>query len=227
MLIGRIVGNVVADQKDEKLIGTKLMVVRQLDLEGKETGSYVVAADSVGAGPGEVVLYASGSSARQTYATEGKPIDATIMAIIDTWDVEGVTKYIERGMSGPAAAIRAMKDLFGPIIGITLVLMSVFLPAAFVPGLTGQMFAQFALVIAVTALISAFNAATLKPTQCALWLRTPVPPEQRNFFYRGFNRVYDRMETAYAALIGRMVRRSGLMVIIGLCVSGFAGSVGP
>ena len=136
--------------------------------------------------------------------------------------VEGVTKYIERGMSGPASAIRAMKDLFGPIIGITLVLMSVFLPAAFVPGLTGQMFAQFALVIAVTALISAFNAATLKPTQCALWLRTPVPPEQRNFFYRGFNRVYDRMEAAYAGLIGAMVRRSSLMVIVGLCVSGVA-----
>ena len=64
-----------------------------------------------------------------------------------------------------------MDELFGPIIGITLVLMSVFIPAAFLPGLTGQMYAQFALVIAATALISAINAATLKPTQCALWLR--------------------------------------------------------
>ena len=81
--------------------------------------------------------------------------------------VEGVTKYIEQGMSGHDAAIKAMNELFGPVIGITLVLMSVFLPAAFVPGLTGKMFAQFALVIAVTALISAVNAATLKPTQCA------------------------------------------------------------
>ena len=63
--------------------------------------------------------------------------------------VEGVTKYIERGMSGHDAAIKAMGELFGPIIGITLVLMAVFLPAAFVPGLTGNMFAQFALVIAV------------------------------------------------------------------------------
>ena len=70
--------------------------------------------------------------------------------------------------------------------------MSVFLPAAFLPGLTGRMYAQFALVIAATALLSAINAATLKPTQCALWLRPPVPPEQRNFFYRGFNAVYDR-----------------------------------
>ena len=91
-----------------------------------------------------------------------------------------------------------MDELFGPIIGITLVLMSVFMPAAFLPGLTGQMYAQFALVIAATALISAINAATLKPTQCALWLRAPVPPEQRNFFYRGFNRGYRPVENGYA-----------------------------
>src|SRR5271165_4575485 len=133
--------------------------------------------------------------------------------------VEGVSKYIEQGMSGPAAAIKAMNELFGPVVGITLVLMSVFLPAAFVPGLTGQMFAQFALVIAVTALISAVNAATLKPTQCAMWLRTPVPPEKRNFFYRGFNNIYDPIERGYVSLIGRMVRRSGIMVILALCLS--------
>src|SRR5262249_18220370 len=137
--------------------------------------------------------------------------------------VEGVSKYIEQGMSGHDAAIKAMGELFGPIIGITLVLMAVFLPSAFVPGLSGQMFAQFALVIAVTALISAVNAATLKPTQCALWLRPPKPIEQRNFFSRwfsrGFERVYGAMENAYARLIGRMVRLSGLMVVIGLVLS--------
>jgi len=93
MLIGKIVGTLVADQKDAKLEGTKLLVVRQLNVEGAETGAYVIAADSVGAGLGEVVLYAAGSSARQTHATEGKPIDATIMAIVDTWEVEGVVKY--------------------------------------------------------------------------------------------------------------------------------------
>jgi HAE1 family hydrophobic/amphiphilic exporter-1 len=130
--------------------------------------------------------------------------------------VEGVSKYIEEGMSGHDAAIRAMNELFGPIIGITLVLMAVFLPSAFVPGLSGQMFAQFALVIAVTALISAVNAATLKPTQCALWLRTPVPPDQRNVLYRLFNRIYGRGEGAYVRLISRMVHRSRLMVLIGL-----------
>ncbi len=133
--------------------------------------------------------------------------------------VEGVSKYIEQGMSGHDSAIRAMNELFGPVVGITLVLMSVFLPAAFVPGLTGNMFAQFALVIAATALISAVNAATLKPTQCALWLRTPVPPEQRNFFYRGFNRLYEPMERGYATFIGRMVRRSGIMVVIALLLA--------
>jgi hydrophobic/amphiphilic exporter-1 (mainly G- bacteria), HAE1 family len=135
--------------------------------------------------------------------------------------VEAVSRHIERGMSGHDASIKAMKELFGPIIGITLVLMAVFLPAAFLPGLTGKMLAQFAMVIAATALISAINAATLKPTQCALWLRPSVPPEQRNFFYRGFNAVYNRLENAYARLIGVFVNRSGLVVLIGLIISGF------
>src|SRR5262250_3864730 len=137
--------------------------------------------------------------------------------------VEGVTKHIERGMSGHDAAIKAMAELFGPIIGITLVLMAVFLPAAFVPGLTGQMFAQFALVIAATALISALKAATLKPTQCAQWLRPSVPPERRNFFYRGFNHVYDRMEAGYTRFIGFTVRHAGATVVLGVALAGLAG----
>src|SRR6478735_5716769 len=108
--------------------------------------------------------------------------------------VEGVAHHIDAGLTPRAAAEKAMDELFGPIIGITLVLMSVFIPAAFLPGLTGQLYRQFALVIAATALISAINAVTLKPTQCALWLRPPTPPEKRNFFFRGFNAVYDRAE---------------------------------
>jgi hydrophobic/amphiphilic exporter-1 (mainly G- bacteria), HAE1 family len=130
--------------------------------------------------------------------------------------VEGAAHNIERGMNGHDAAIRAMDQLFGPIIGITLVLMSVFLPAAFLPGLTGRMYAQFALVIAATALLSAINAATLKPTQSALWLRPAVPPEQRNVFYRAFNAGYGRIERGYAGLLTRMTRRSGLMVVLAL-----------
>jgi HAE1 family hydrophobic/amphiphilic exporter-1 len=137
--------------------------------------------------------------------------------------VEGAAYNIEQGMSGHDAAISAMDKLFAPIIGITLVLISVFLPAAFLPGLTGRMYAQFALVIAATALLSAVNAATLKPTQCALWLRRPVPPEKRNFFYRGFNKVYDRLERGYAGLIGRMVAHSNLSVVLALILIGIGG----
>ncbi|MCA1455590.1 multidrug efflux RND transporter permease subunit [Bradyrhizobium sp. BRP22] len=137
--------------------------------------------------------------------------------------VEGAAHNIERGLSGHDAAIKAMDELFAPIVGITLVLISVFLPAAFLPGLTGRMYAQFALVIAATALLSAVNAATLKPTQCALWLRPPVPPEQRNFFYRGFNAVYERLERGYARLISGLVRHSNISVVAALILIGIAG----
>src|SRR5437763_1677864 len=137
--------------------------------------------------------------------------------------VEGAAHNIEQGMSGHAAAIKAMDVLFAPIVGITLVLISVFLPASFLPGLTGRMYAQFALVIAATALLSAINAATLKPTQCALWLRPPVPLAQRNFFYRGFNRVYDKVERGYARVISGLVRHSGVSVIAALILIAIGG----
>ena len=130
--------------------------------------------------------------------------------------VEGVSRYVEQGMPGREAAGRAMDELMGPVIGITLVLMSVFIPAAFLPGLTGELYRQFALVIAATAFISAINAVTLKPTQCALWLRAPTPLERRNVFYRGFNTAYGAAERAYVWLIGRMTRRSGAMVVLAL-----------
>ncbi|MDQ0349032.1 efflux RND transporter permease subunit [Ancylobacter vacuolatus] len=136
--------------------------------------------------------------------------------------VEGVARHIEKGLPGREAAEKAMDELLGPIIGITLVLMAVFLPAAFMPGLTGQMYKQFALVIAATAFISAINALTLKPTQCALWLRKPVPEDQRNFFYRGFNKVYNKAEHWYAGLIHHMVKASGIVVTVGLVLIGLA-----
>jgi hydrophobic/amphiphilic exporter-1 (mainly G- bacteria), HAE1 family len=130
--------------------------------------------------------------------------------------VEGVSRYVEEGMPGREAAGRAMDDLIGPVIGITLVLMSVFIPAAFLPGLTGQLYRQFALVIAATAFISAINAVTLKPTQSALWLRAPVPLDRRNFFYRGFNAAFGATERSYVRLVSAMTRRSGLMVALAL-----------
>ena len=93
MLLGRVTGTVVATRKEPLAEGWKLLVVRQLDAEDNETGGYVVAADAVGAGVGEVVLYASGSSARNTAVTKDKPCDAVIMAIVDQWEVDGKEIY--------------------------------------------------------------------------------------------------------------------------------------
>jgi HAE1 family hydrophobic/amphiphilic exporter-1 len=137
--------------------------------------------------------------------------------------VEGAAHHIDRGAPPHDAAICAMNELFAPIIGITLVLMAVFIPAAFLPGLTGRMYAQFALVIAATALLSAINAATLKPTQCALWLRVATPPERRNAFFRTFNAVYNRLERGYAGLIGRMATKSVATASVGLLIVAIAG----
>jgi microcompartment protein CcmK/EutM len=93
MLIGKVVGTVIASRKDEKMEGLKLLVLKQVDTEGREGSGYVVAADAVGAGIDELVLYASGSSARQTTATDRRPCDAVIMAIIDQWEIGGDVKY--------------------------------------------------------------------------------------------------------------------------------------
>ena len=137
--------------------------------------------------------------------------------------VEGVTHKMEsEGVGAKQGAIDAMRELTSPIIGITLVLMSVFIPAGFMPGITGQMYAQFALVIAATALISAINALTLKPTQCAVFLRPAAPDAPKNIVFRAFDRLYYPLEAAYVRLIERMVHRSGLMVVIGLALIGLA-----
>lgn len=94
MIIGKVIGTVVASRKEEELVGMKFLAVAPLDLKtGETTSGGVIAVDAVGAGVGEVVLYASGSSARQTKLTNNRPVDATIMAIVDTYDVGGETLY--------------------------------------------------------------------------------------------------------------------------------------
>jgi HAE1 family hydrophobic/amphiphilic exporter-1 len=127
--------------------------------------------------------------------------------------VENAAHHIEQeGLSPKEAAGKAMDEVTGPIIGITFVLMAVFLPSAFLGGITGQLYRQFALTIAITAVISAINALTLKPAQCALWLR---PTSGRhNAFFRAFNRVYARAEQAYARTIGWMVARPRQMMLV-------------
>ena len=93
MLIGKVVGSVVATLKDEKLLNQKLLLVQVHDQHNKPKDQYVVAVDSVGAGTEDLVLYATGSSARQTTLTEGKPCDAVIMAVVDSWDLGGDNIY--------------------------------------------------------------------------------------------------------------------------------------
>jgi microcompartment protein CcmK/EutM len=93
VLLGRVVGTVVATRKEPNLEGLKLLLVRPCEVDGSPTGAPLVAADAVGAGVGEIVLWAAGSSARQTQATTNKPIDATIMAVVDQVELTGEVRY--------------------------------------------------------------------------------------------------------------------------------------
>jgi microcompartment protein CcmK/EutM len=95
MVLGRVIGTLVATRKEPTLEGLTLLVVRACDVDGTPTGGIVVAADAVGAGIGEVVLYASGSSARQTTVTKDRPVDATIMAIVDEVAVDGERRFVK------------------------------------------------------------------------------------------------------------------------------------
>jgi len=133
--------------------------------------------------------------------------------------VESSSYYIEQGMAPKEATIKAMQELTGPVMGITLALVAVFLPAAFLPGITGQIFRQFALVIAATSVISALNALTLKPVQCALWLR-PRGDRRPNWFYRGFNRAMTLMTDAYVGIVARMVKHAAPMFVLFVVIIG-------
>ncbi len=95
MLMGRVVGTVVSTRKEDNLQGLRFLVVKEMDVDGKYTGKMVVAADAVGAGINEVVLYASGSAARQTVFTKNRPVDAVIMAIVDEVELEGKKTYVK------------------------------------------------------------------------------------------------------------------------------------
>ena len=136
--------------------------------------------------------------------------------------VENASHHIDRNNMNPRdATIRAMDEVTGPIFAITFVLMAVFLPTAFLGGITGQLYRQFALTIAITALISAVNALTLKPAQCAVWLR-PVHG-RRNAFFRAFNNLYDRVERRYTGLVTRLVARPALGMLAFLLLIGVTG----
>ena len=93
MNLAKVLGSVVATRKEESLAGLKFLLLGALDSDGQPTGATVVAADAVGAGLGERVLYATGSSARQTQLTDQRPCDAVVMAIVDSWDIAGELRY--------------------------------------------------------------------------------------------------------------------------------------
>lgn len=97
MFLGKVVGTLVATQKEASLNGLKFLVVRRLTVDNEDERGYVVAADAVGAGLGEVVMVATGSSARQTVITNNRPVDSVVMAIVDSWEVDGAEQYNKGG----------------------------------------------------------------------------------------------------------------------------------
>ena len=139
--------------------------------------------------------------------------------------VEGVQRHIEEGLRPKDAARRAMEELSGPVIGIALVLSAVFVPTVFIPGITGRLYKQFALTIAISVVLSAFNALTLSPALGALLLRPKKEsrgPLRR--FFDWFNRIFGRATEGYVRLSGGLIRK-GAMALTALAIFGVAGIV--
>lgn len=123
--------------------------------------------------------------------------------------VEDCSRLVDKGvLSSRDAAIKAMNELTGPVVGEVLVLMSVFIPTAFISGITGQLYKQFALTIAVSTAFSGFNALTLTPALCALLLKPRKPT--KNILYKGFNRGFQWTLDLYERTIGKLLRRPGI-----------------
>jgi HAE1 family hydrophobic/amphiphilic exporter-1 len=140
--------------------------------------------------------------------------------------VEGVQRHIEEGLAPKEAAVKAMEELSAPVIGIALVLSSVFVPTAFIPGITGSLYQQFAVTIAISVVLSAFNALTLSPALAALLLR-PKRKEEGHVgllgkFFGGFNRLFGRATESYVRLCGGLLRKGALTVGL-LAACGIAG----
>jgi hydrophobic/amphiphilic exporter-1 (mainly G- bacteria), HAE1 family len=129
--------------------------------------------------------------------------------------VEAVERYIQQGVEPKEATLKAMKEITGPVIGVALVLASVFVPTAFIPGITGRLYQQFAVTIAVSVIISAFNALTLSPALCALLLRRREESKgMAGKFFAGFNRFFGRATDGYVRIAALLIRRSGIALIL-------------
>ena len=144
--------------------------------------------------------------------------------------VEAVERHIEEGLSPKAAALKAMEEISGPVIGIALVLSAVFIPTAFVPGITGRLYQQFAVTIAISVILSAFNALTLSPALSALLLR---PKTNRRgplaAFFGWFNRTFSSATNGYVRWSGTLIRKSAIafvmLVVFGAAAAFFAGKL--
>ena len=135
--------------------------------------------------------------------------------------VEATVSHIERGRTPKDAAIQAMREVSGPIVATTLVLLAVFIPTAFLPGITGEMYRQFALTIAVSTVFSSITALSLSPALSALLLR--APKERKNVFFRGFDRVFSRGESGYLGMVKVLVRRTAVMMVLFAAIAGVTG----
>ena len=129
--------------------------------------------------------------------------------------VEGVGRHIEEGLAPKEAALKAMNELTGPVVGIALVLSAVFVPTAFIPGITGSLYQQFAVTIAISVILSAFNALTLSPALSALLLR---PKEESKGvlakFFAWFNRTFERATEDYVSVSGALIRKSAVAIVL-------------
>jgi len=137
--------------------------------------------------------------------------------------VEAVEHHIEKGLSPKEASLKAMEEVSGPVIAIALILAAVFIPTAFIPGITGRLYQQFAVTIAISVVISAFNALSLSPALCALLLKPKKPSEgPLAKFFAWFNRVFGRGTDKYVGMSGAMIRKSGFSLVF-LALVTFAG----
>ncbi len=141
--------------------------------------------------------------------------------------VEAVEHHIEQGLSPRQATLKAMEQVAGPVVAIALILAAVFVPTVFTPGITGRFYQQFAATIAISVLISAFNALTLSPALCGLLLR----PRQEargplGKFYAAFNRVFGWTTTGYVGICGRLIRKAGVSVVLLVGVLALTGLLG-
>jgi HAE1 family hydrophobic/amphiphilic exporter-1 len=129
--------------------------------------------------------------------------------------VEAVEHHIEKGLSPRDATLKAMEEVSGPVIAIAIILAAVFVPTAFIPGITGRLYQQFALTIAISVAISAFNALSLSPALCSMLLRPRKEVRgPLGWFYRNFNRVFGRVNRGYVSLSRQLIRKSIISVIL-------------